>query len=107
MAALGDHDFVERTVNTICDARGYVQDLFDTKLDRFRCVEGSRSNFFLIELLDPELNSTGVWQSLLERGVITKDGAVSFRGLGHRFLRADVGFRERMNKLVAALGDLP
>lgn len=107
VAALGDHEFVQRTIEVICDARAYAQDLFDSKLDRFRCVEGSRSNFFLIELLDAELNSTGAWQSLLERGVITKDGAVSFRGLGQRFLRADVGFRERMDRLVAALGDLP
>ena len=107
VAALGDHAFVAKTVDTICDARTYVQDLFEAKLDRFRCVEGSRSNFFLIELLDQDLNSAGVWQSLLERGVITKDGAVSFRGLGQRFLRADVNFRERMDQLVAALGDLP
>ena len=107
VAALGDHEFVQRTIEVICDARAYAQDLFDARLDRFRCVEGSRSNFFLIELLDPELSSTGVWQSLLERGVITKDGAVSFRGLGQRFLRADVGFRERMDRLVAALGDIP
>ena len=107
VAALGDHEFVAKTVDTICDARSYVQGLFDAKLDRFRCVEGSRSNFFLIELLDQDLNSTGVWQSLLERGVITKDGAVSFRGLDQRFLRADVGLRQRMDQLVAALGDLP
>ena len=43
----------------------------------------------------------------LERGVITKDGSVSFRGLDRRFLRCDVNLTEHMDHLVDALADLP
>lgn len=70
-------------------------------------VPDSRSNFFLIEILDPDIDSTQVFQGLLERGVIVKDGSVSFRGLDHRFMRSDVNVKEHMDRLVAALADLP
>jgi histidinol-phosphate aminotransferase len=106
IAALDDDEHVDRTVTTIIESRSYVEGLFDT-LDRFRFVPGSRSNFFLIELLDPDLDSTQVFDGLLERGVIVKDGSVSFRGLDHRFMRSDVNLREHMDRLVAALADLP
>ncbi len=106
IAALDDDEHVERTVATIIESRGYVEGLFES-LDRFRYVPGSRSNFFLVEILDPDLDSTGVFEGLLERGVIVKDGSVSFRGLEHRFLRADVNLTEHMDRLVAALADLP
>ena len=66
----------------------------------------SRSNFFLVEILDPDTDSTKVFNGLLERGVIVKDGAASWRGLGDRFLRCDVNFKERMDQLVVALADL-
>jgi histidinol-phosphate aminotransferase len=72
-------------------------------LNRFRMVPGSRSNFFLLEILDPDLDSTGVFHALLRRGVIVKDGAVSFRGLGDRFLRIDVSLRPHMDRLADAL----
>ncbi len=106
IAALDDHDHVGRTVDTIVASRAYVQDRFD-ELDRFRMVPDSRSNFFLIEILDPDIDSTQVFQGLLERGVIVKDGSVSFRGLDHRFMRSDVNVKEHMDRLVAALADLP
>ncbi len=106
VAALDDHEHVERTVTTIIESRTYVQGLFET-LDRFRFVPGSRSNFFLIEILDPDLDSTQVFDGLLERGVIIKDGSVSFRGLEKRFMRSDVNLPEHMDRLVAALADLP
>jgi histidinol-phosphate/aromatic aminotransferase/cobyric acid decarboxylase-like protein len=48
-----------------------------------------------------------VFAGLLERGVIVKDGSVSFRGLDHRFMRSDVNLREHMDRLVTALADLP
>jgi len=35
-----------------------------------------------------------------------KDGAVSWRGLDDRFLRCDVNFTERMDRLVDALADM-
>ncbi|MCY4103368.1 MAG: hypothetical protein OXG55_08935 [bacterium] len=69
-------------------------------------VPGSCANFFLVEVLDPDTDSTRVFEVLLERGVIVKDGAVSWRGLGDRFLRCDVNLIERMDHLVDALADL-
>ena len=80
---------------------------FSQELDRFRMVPHSRSNFFLIEILDPEIDSTQVFDGLLERGVIVKDGSVSFRGLEKRFMRSDANLEPRMNRLVDALADLP
>ncbi len=106
VAALDDDDHVQRTVKTILDCRAYVQGRF-ADLDRFRMVPDSRANFFLVEILDPELDSVSVFNGLLERGVIVKDGSVSFRGLARRFLRCDVNFKEHMDRLIAALADLP
>ena len=77
------------------------------ELDRFRMVPGSRSNFFLVEILDPDTDSTRVFDGLLERGVIVKDGSVSFRGLDKRFLRSDANLKVHMDHLVDALADLP
>ena len=106
VAALDDHEHLERTVSTVVAGRDYVQDRFE-ELDRFRMVPGSRSNFFLVEILDPDTDSTRVFDGLLERGVIVKDGSVSFRGLDHRFLRCDANLKPHMDRLVDALADLP
>ncbi len=110
VAALDDDEHVSRTVDTIVASRAYVQDRFDDSssgLDRFRMLPDSRSNFFLVEILDPDTDSTKVFDGLLERGVIVKDGSISFRGLDKRFLRCDVNVKEKMDQLVAALADLP
>ncbi|MFL2987707.1 MAG: pyridoxal phosphate-dependent aminotransferase [Candidatus Poriferisodalaceae bacterium] len=106
VAALDDEAHVKQTVQTIVQNRAYVQGRFG-ELDRFRMISGSRSNFFLVEILDPDTNSTKVFQELLERGVIVKDGSISFRGLHDRFLRCDVNLRPHMDRLVDALADLP
>ncbi|MCY3633911.1 MAG: histidinol-phosphate transaminase [bacterium] len=105
VAALDDNEHVARTVSTIVEARHHVQGRLG-ELDRFRMVPGSRSNFFLVEILDPDTDSTEVFNGLLERGVIVKDGAVSWRGLDDRFLRCDVNFTERMDRLVDALAEM-
>ena len=106
VAALGDTDHVERTAALIAEHRAYVAGRM-AALDRFRMVPGSRANFFLVEVLDPTTDSTAVFDGLLERGVIVKDGSVSFRGLDDRYLRVDVNLREHMDRLVDALEDLP
>jgi histidinol-phosphate aminotransferase len=85
--------------------RGYLyRELAD--LNRFRMVPNSRSNFFLLEVLDAELDSTKVFEELLKRGVIVKDGSVSFRGLGKRFLRSDFSLKKHMDRLVWALKEI-
>jgi len=106
IAALDDDKHVQQTIKTIVKNREYVQGRF-SELDRFRMVSGSRSNFFLVEILDPDINSTEVFEGLLQRGVVVKDGSVSFRGLDDRFLRCDVNFQQHMDRLVDALADLP
>lgn len=110
VAALDDDEHVQRTVDMIVSSRAYVKDRFEdpaSGLGRFRMIAGSRSNFFLVEILDPETDSTKVFDGLLERGVIVKDGSISFRGLDKRFLRCDVNVKEKMDLLVTALADLP
>ena len=105
IAAIGDEEHVRRTVGTIVEMRAYITSRL-AGLNRFRMVPGSRSNFFLLEILDPDLDSTGVFHALLRRGVIVKDGAVSFRGLCHRFLRIDVSLKKHMDRLADALQDI-
>lgn len=105
IAALDDHAHVSRTVSMIREMREYVAARIGA-LNGFRMVEGSRANFFLLEVLDTTLDSTKVFDGLLRRGVIVKDCRVSFRGLGRRYLRVDVSLRKNMDRLVDALADL-
>ena len=102
IAALNDDDHVNKTVSMIVEMRDYVSRQL-SGLNRFRMVPGSRSNFFLLEILDAGLDSTKVFEELLARGVIVKDGSVSFRGLGKRYLRSDVSLKKHMDRLVWAL----
>ena len=105
-AALDDDAHVNRTVALIVEMRGYVAQLL-SGLTAFRMVPGSRSNFFLLEIRDNDrFDSTGVFEALLRRGVIVKDGAVSFRDLGRRYLRVDVGLRQDMDRLATALREI-
>ena len=102
IVAIDDDDHVNKTVSMIVEMRDYVSRQL-SGLNRFRMVPGSRSNFFLLEILDGELDSTKVFEELLARGVIVKDGSISFRGLGKRYLRSDVSLKKHMDRLVWAL----
>ncbi len=106
IAALGDTDHVARTVALVAEQRARVASRM-ADLDRFRMVPGSRANFFLVQILDPATESNAVFEGLLERGVVVKDGSVSFRGLGDRYLRVDVNLEAHMDRFVDALEDLP
>ncbi len=106
VAALDDSGHVSATVTAIAAGRAHAQHRFEA-LDRFRMIPGSRSNFFLVEILDPDTDSTAVFDALLQRGVIVKDGSVSFRGLHKRFLRCDANLEKHMDRLADALEDLP
>jgi histidinol-phosphate aminotransferase len=64
------------------------------------------SNFFLLKIEDKALDSTKVFNELLKRGVIVKDGSVSFIDLGKRYLRIDVSLKKHMDRLVGALSDI-
>jgi histidinol-phosphate aminotransferase len=102
-AAIDDDAHVDRTVDMIVEMRNYVTQRL-AGLNRFRMVPRSRANFFLIEILDETIDSTAVFEALLEHGVIVKDCSVSFRGLGKRYLRVDVSLKQHMDRLVWALG---
>ena len=84
--------------------RAYVTDRLDA-MAGFRMVPGSRANFFLIEILAAELDSTKVFNELLKRGVIVKDGS-DIPGLGSRYLRVDVSLQKHMDHFVSALADI-
>jgi len=101
IAGINDDEHVNRAVTTVVENREYVRREME-KNDRFRMVPGSRSNFFLTEILDPELGATTVFNQLLERGVIVKDGN-DIIGLGDRYLRVDVNLKKHMDRFLAAL----
>jgi histidinol-phosphate aminotransferase len=105
MAAIDDDAHVEKTVAAIIDMRDYVIEKI-RKLNRFSVVGEPRSNFFLLRIEDESLDSTVMFEELLKRGVIVKDGSVSFIGLGKRHLRIDVSLKKQMDRLISALTEL-
>jgi histidinol-phosphate aminotransferase len=109
VAALDDDAHVDRTTAMIAQMRDYVErEIGRTEKfrGRFCVVPGSKSNFFLLEVQDAALDSTKAFDGLLRQGVIVKDCSVSFRGLGRRYLRIDVGPKPAMDRLLEALATL-
>jgi len=103
-AAVFDNEHVEKTVKTIVEMRDYVSERL-SGFNRFRMVPGSRSNFFLLEIIDPQITSSLLFEELLKRGVIVKDGT-DIMPDGERFMRIDVNLQKHMDRLVWALGDI-
>ncbi|MGB6104145.1 MAG: histidinol-phosphate transaminase [Pusillimonas sp.] len=104
IAGINDDDHVNRAVATIREMRPYVMSGVD-KIEGFRAVPGSEANFFLTEILAPELDSTRVFNELLQRGVIVKDGS-DIPALGARYLRVDVNLKKHMDRFLWALADI-
>lgn len=104
-AALDDNEFVDKTVDAIVMMRAYVMDRL-AGLNSFSVIGQPRSNFFLLRIENESLDSTKVFNELLKRGVIVKDGSVSFINLGKRYLRIDVSLKKQMDRLVWALTDI-
>ncbi len=100
-AAVFDEEHVQRAVATVLDSKRFVAEEM-AEFNRFRMVPGSRSNFFLTEIIDPELDSTVVFNRLLEAGVIVKDGK-DIEGLGDRYLRVDLNLKKHMERFLSAL----
>ncbi len=105
MAGLQDDAHVQRAVTTVVEMRGYVAQEM-SRMTRFRMVPHSRANFFLTEILDPALDSDSVFEGLLKRGVIVKNGN-HIEGLGSRYLRVDLNLKVHMDRFLNALNDLP
>ncbi|MFA7437782.1 histidinol-phosphate transaminase [Castellaniella sp.] len=104
VAGIEDDAHVARAVQTISDSRADVQARM-AGMDRFRMVPGSRSNFFLTEILDPALGASDVFHQLLEQGVIVKDGN-DILGLGDRYLRVDLNLQKHMDRFLRALSEV-
>lgn len=104
-AAIADDEHVNRTVKAIVEMRAYITERLKG-LNRFRMVPGSRSNFFMLEITDDALDSTQAFNALLKHGVIVKDCSMSFRGLGKKYLRIDVGLKKSMDRLATALREI-
>lgn len=104
IAGISDDAHVKRAVKTVVEMRAYVAERI-ASVAGFRMVPGARANFFLTEILAPELDSTRVFNELLKRGVIVKDGS-DIPGLGSRYLRVDVNLKKHMDRFVSALADI-
>ncbi len=99
---------VRRRSATFFDAGSALHDPVTEGVDRidgFRAVPNSKANFFLTEILNPALDSTRVFNELLKRGVIVKDGS-DIDGLGSRYLRVDVNLKRHMDRFLWALADI-
>jgi histidinol-phosphate aminotransferase len=104
-AALDDDEYIKMTIEEIAKMRRYILGKI-AKLNRFSVVGEPSSNFFLLRIEDPALDSTRVFNELLKRGVIVKDGSISFINLGKRYLRIDVSLQKQMDRLAWALTDI-
>ena len=104
VAAINDDAHVERAVKTISEMREYVKTGLES-IDAFRMVPGSRSNFFLLEIIDTRMDSSSVFHGLLQRGVIVKDGR-DIAGVGSRHLRIDFNLQRHMDRLLWALTEI-
>ncbi len=105
IAALDDDEHVNRTIDMITEMRAYVLEGI-AKIGRYSVVGEPRSNFFLMRIDDAGLDSTVLFDELLKRGVVVKDGSVSFIGLGKRYMRIDVSLKKHMDRLLNALGEI-
>lgn len=103
-AAVFDDEHVNKTVETIVKMRAYLTEKL-AGFNRFRMVPGSRSNFFLLEITDPQMDSTKLFNELLKRGIIAKDGRDIMNG-GERYMRIDFNLQKYMDRLVWALSDI-
>lgn len=104
VAGINDDEHVNRAVKTVVEMRKYVTEGVD-RIQGFRAVPNSKANFFLTEIVNPDLDSTRVFNELLSRGVIVKDGS-DIDGLGSRYLRVDVNLKKHMDRFLWALGEI-
>ena len=106
IAALDDDAYVKTTIAEIAKMREYVVAEIGKMKGRFSIVGEPSSNFFLMRIDDPSLDSTTLFDELLKRGVIVKDGSVSFIGLGKRYMRIDVSLKKHMDRLARSLAEI-
>jgi histidinol-phosphate aminotransferase len=104
IAGINDDAHVARAVKTVGEMRPYVMNGLN-EIEGYRSVPGSEANFFLAEILNKDQDSTFVFNELLKRGVIVKDGT-DIPGLGARYLRVDVNLQRHMDRFLWAMGEI-
>jgi histidinol-phosphate aminotransferase len=104
-AALDDDAFLTRTTSLVRDMRRRVEDAVGRQ-PKLRLVDGSEANFILVRVADPGLDSRQVVDHFLRQGLVVKDGAVSYLGLGDRHLRIDAPAPEVLPRVEAAIRSL-
>lgn len=97
LAALRDHEHLERTVSLIHRERAYLYRELSSMGVKFVPTE---ANFIFIEV---GLDSTVVFQGMLERGIIVRPGTVW--QLPH-FVRLTIGTRDQNQRFIKALRDI-
>ena len=66
-------------------------------------VTGSEANYVLLRIVDQDLNSTDVFEHFLRRGLVIKDGSVSYLGLGDRHIRIDAPHPDALARVEEAI----
>ena len=87
-AALADDEHVTRTAALVREGRRRIEEAVASQ-PKLRVVDGSEANYVLLRIVDPELDSGQVFEHFLRRGLVIKDGTVSYLGLGDRHVRID------------------
>ncbi len=101
-AALEDKGHYDKTRNLIQEQRDYLIKKL-SEFSKVSVVMKPQANFLCLQILDPALNSTGVFEGLLRGGIIVKDCSVSYKGLGDRFIRVDVNLKPKMDQFLSRL----
>jgi histidinol-phosphate aminotransferase len=99
IAALDDREHYRRTRVLIQENREYILKSL-AGISNASVVMIPQANFLCVRIMDPQKSSTEVFEGLLQGGVIVKDCSVSYKGLGNRFIRVDVGLKQKMDQFL-------
>ncbi|MBI3090131.1 MAG: histidinol-phosphate transaminase [Candidatus Tectomicrobia bacterium] len=102
IAALDDTEHLRRSIDTVRLSRSRLVEAFASH-PSFSIVREPEANFILVKSLEPRCTSVALFKALLKLGVIVKDCAVGYRGLGRYHLRIDVPRPERIDELMGRL----
>jgi histidinol-phosphate aminotransferase len=100
MAALDDREHYQRTRALIQENREYLLNRL-ADFPNVSVVMIPQANFVCIRIEASRKTSSEVFEGLLQGGVIVKDCSVSFKGLGNRYIRVDVGLKQKMDQFLA------
>jgi len=98
--AIGDTQYIGKVRGLVNVGKQYLY----SELREIRDVRAypSETNFILIDIRKTGIDSTGMFEALLRRGVLVRDCS-SFRGLGRNFIRVTVGTMNENELFIKAL----